>query len=176
MKPSVAFCSFWISGYLLQIFLLFVQYKFGPRCIVPSCLLPKPFIYYQEISKLKLNEVLSNSLNVKTERRLRDMLGESSVDTWRGGSERASDSEGLNENTVQTYIPYSMSEELDGSETAVSHVSEGTSSFIFMRIIWIFQNSIMFIRIYLNDVILIQTNEQLQQYHFRYFLFILSAL
>ncbi|CAD8047632.1 unnamed protein product [Paramecium sonneborni] len=44
-EPSVAFCMIFLSEYLLQIIVLYIQFKLGPRSFIPKCFLPKQYKY-----------------------------------------------------------------------------------------------------------------------------------
>ncbi|CAD8198094.1 unnamed protein product [Paramecium octaurelia] len=56
LKPSLEFCVCWILIYLFQILILYFQYKKGPRKIIPRCLLPKQYNYYQDYKTQELED------------------------------------------------------------------------------------------------------------------------
>ncbi|CAD8105155.1 unnamed protein product [Paramecium primaurelia] len=55
-KLQLEFCICWVLIYLVQIFILYIQYKKGPRKIIPRCLLPKQYNYYQDYRPQQLEE------------------------------------------------------------------------------------------------------------------------
>ncbi|CAD8139736.1 unnamed protein product [Paramecium octaurelia] len=50
LEPSLAFCMIYLSEYLLQIIILYIQYKLGPRSFIPKCFLPKQYNYYRTLN------------------------------------------------------------------------------------------------------------------------------
>ncbi|CAD8108254.1 unnamed protein product [Paramecium sonneborni] len=52
LKPSIEFCICWVLVYLVQILILYIQFKKGPRKIIPKCLLPKQYNYFQDYKPL----------------------------------------------------------------------------------------------------------------------------
>ncbi|CAK94524.1 unnamed protein product (macronuclear) [Paramecium tetraurelia] len=56
LKPSPEFCVCLVLIYLIQILILYLQYKKGPRKIIPKCLLPKQYNYYQDYKTQELED------------------------------------------------------------------------------------------------------------------------
>ncbi|CAD8134818.1 unnamed protein product [Paramecium octaurelia] len=50
LEPSLAFCMIYLSEYLLQIIVLYIQFKLGPRSFIPKCFLPKQYNYYRQLN------------------------------------------------------------------------------------------------------------------------------
>ncbi|KAL4464619.1 hypothetical protein ABPG74_011180 [Tetrahymena malaccensis] len=44
-KPSQEFCVLWVTSFAFQIFIMYLQSKFGPRFFIPSIFLPKQYNY-----------------------------------------------------------------------------------------------------------------------------------
>ncbi|CAD8045581.1 unnamed protein product [Paramecium sonneborni] len=49
-EPSLAFCMIFLSEYLLQIIILYIQFKLGPRSFIPKCFLPKQYKYLRTLN------------------------------------------------------------------------------------------------------------------------------
>ncbi|CAD8107767.1 unnamed protein product [Paramecium sonneborni] len=56
LKPSLEFCISWLLIFFVQILILYIQYKKGPRKIIPKCLLPKQYNYYQNYKIQELED------------------------------------------------------------------------------------------------------------------------
>ena len=53
MTPSLTFCILWVlsfvfqvNNYIIQILILFLQHKFGPRFFIPNRCIPGYYNYY----------------------------------------------------------------------------------------------------------------------------------
>ena len=53
IEPSSTFCAIWASLFLIQMFILYLQHKLGPRFFIPRCCIPG---YYNYSFKYKINE------------------------------------------------------------------------------------------------------------------------
>lgn len=53
IEPSVAFCAIWSSLFLMQVIILFLQHKLGPRFFIPRCMIPG---YYNYSFKYKVSD------------------------------------------------------------------------------------------------------------------------
>ena len=53
IEPSSTFCAVWASLFLIQMFILYLQHKLGPRFFVPRCCIPG---YYNYSFKYKISE------------------------------------------------------------------------------------------------------------------------
>ena len=58
MEPSFGFCTLWVSSYLFQLVILYMQARLGGRFFVPRCCL---FIYHEDSYRLIEHNSTDNS-------------------------------------------------------------------------------------------------------------------